>query len=404
MRRVISLHNGTINNLTKLEFSDGTLREGELSPGACFTYEDRFKIIHQLDKLGVTSYTVGMFGANKDLPKEEFEFMEKACALNLSIKTSIGVDAMIPNAQNILTDKVIPLHPDCIGTLIGTTPFVNNGSFTEKERDDLLSKVVRFVADVKSRLPNVKVSVGLMDSSRARIEDLEYLITRISESGADGIGIVDTVGAATPEAIKFLVGLAVEIASKNDCQIGIHCHNDFGLSLANVLAAIQAGARGVSGCINGMGDRCGDASIGEIAAALEILYGVDTGINLKLLKETSELLEELSGVPVPYNAPLVGKYAFSHQQDFHIRRLMTDPNAFQSVSAEEFGSRTEIIFGKMTGYSALQYMRENENVDIPKELEDTIIKELARLDVENKGHVINVNEFKQIVTEIKNKK
>ena len=137
-------------------------------------------------------------------------------------------------------------------------------------------------------------------------------------------------------------------------MLGLHCHNDFGLALANVFAGVRAGANLVDVTVNGLGDRSGNPSFAEVAIGLEVLYNVKTGIDLSGIYRLSKEVEEISRIPIPTNRPFVGKYAFTDEHESHINALQKDPFACQGIRPESIGNKRLYLLGKFTGPTVLK--------------------------------------------------
>jgi isopropylmalate/homocitrate/citramalate synthase len=151
----------------------------------------------------------------------------------------------------------------------------------------------------------------IVEGSRAPLDQLKEAVLVGKQAGASAVTVVDSYGVARPAVVGFLVR---QVREWSGLDVDVHCHNDFGLSTANVLAAYEAGAIGLNVAVNGLGYRAGNAPLDEVAMALEVFYGVDTGIRLELLPWLSKLVEEITGIPLDYFKPITGKGAFSVEQ------------------------------------------------------------------------------------------
>ena len=151
----------------------------------------------------------------------------------------------------------------------------------------------------------------IVEGSRAPLHQLQEAVLLGKQAGATAVTVVDSYGVARPAAIGFLVR---QVREWSGLEVDVHCHNDFGLSTANVLAAYEAGATGLNVAVNGLGYRAGNAPLDEVAMALEVLYGVDTGLRLELLPWLGKVVEEITGIPLDYFKPITGKGAFSVEQ------------------------------------------------------------------------------------------
>ncbi len=179
----------------------------------------------------------------------------------------------------------------------------------------------------------------------------ERLYRAVQEEGADRLVVSDTVGIMTPLTFRwYLKEFQRRVKAKD---LSIHCHNDFGLATANTLTAMECGARAPHVCVNGLGERAGNASLEEVVLSLESLYGVRTGIQTERLYELSRLVEELSGVPIAANKALVGYNAFSHEAGIHTHGILAHTLTYEPLQPHVVGRKRQMILGKHTGKAAL---------------------------------------------------
>lgn len=396
MRKALCPYNGSIEDIKKIEFCDSTLREGELNPGASFTYEEKKQLIRKLDEIGVSEFVVASVGTNNKPDKAQEQYIKEVSEMGLKMGTVFSITGKDS------VDFVARYNPTTIRLVAFTSEFLNRGkALTRESFEDNISEVVDMIKYVKAK--GIRVSIGLCDSTRANAEWLFEMIEEFAKAGADEISVVDTAGCATPEAMTYLVSNACRILKPFNCTLGVHCHNDFGLALANILAAVKAGATKIDTCINGLGDRCGNASLVEVAGALEFLYGIDSGIKLPKMKELADLTARLSGIPLSGSTPLVGDYAFSHQQNVHIIEYQKEHLAWQGIEAEEVGNETIVIFGKASGPVSIDFESRRKGRNIDKTLYPEILKAVADKAEADKGTVIRSEEFWNIVDKIERK-
>jgi isopropylmalate/homocitrate/citramalate synthase len=198
----------------------------------------------------------------------------------------------------------------------------------------------------------MKVAFMPVDLTRADMRFAETVVTQaVEKGGADEITVVDTIGVASPEAVGYLVERMGQWVA---VPLAIHCHNDFGLGLANSLAALKAGASCVHVSLNCLGERAGNVDLAEVVMALKLLYGIDTGICTERLAETARLLEELSGCELSLTKPVVGKRIFTRESGGVVQQLLTSPPAVEPYSPESVGLKRDVVLGKKSGrYSIL---------------------------------------------------
>lgn len=393
MKRAVCPYNGTIESYSKVSFCDSTLREGELTPGAAFTYEEKKQFVRELDRIGINEFVVTSVGVNSKPDGELLQYIKDVSEMNLRM----GMVFSVTGKDSV--DFVAPFHPKKLRIVAFTSKYLNRGQpLTDESFQRNIDETVEMVRYIRSK--GMNASVGLCDSTRANDEQLFRLIQEAAEAGASEISIVDTAGCATPEAMTYLVSNAKRILEPYSCEIGVHCHNDFGLALPNILAAIRAGAQNVDVCLNGLGDRCGNASLTEVVGALEFLYGLDSGIDKKALKHLSDLTAELSGIPLAGSTPLVGDYAFSHQQNVHITEYQHEHLAWQGIEAEEVGNETIVIFGKHSGSVSIDFECQKAGRQIDRALYPALLKRLREESEREKGTVLLAKDFWQIVDDL----
>jgi len=180
----------------------------------------------------------------------------------------------------------------------------------------------------------------------------------------DRVRIVDTTGCATPQIVGFLVR---EMRNVTDIPIEVHCHDDFGLAVANTIAGVQQGAEYVSVTVNGIGERSGNASLEEVALALRVLYGVDCGIDMSRLVEVSRLVEERSGIALQAHKAVVGRGAFAHESGMVVAGLLKEPFTAESYAPELVGQMREVVLGKKSGVASVEARLRQLGITVPDE-------------------------------------
>jgi len=244
-----------------------------------------------------------------------------------------------------------------------------------------------------ARSRGVQVSLSAEDTTRTDLDFLLHVYRIAEQAGADRIGVTDTLGCGTPEAISFLVGKTKETVRT---PISLHLHNDYGLALANAISGVKAGATAITTTVNGIGERCGNVPLEQFVTAMKFMYCKDLGIECSKLKEISDLVESYSGLKKPVNQPLVGHNAFSHESGIHVAAVLSCPLTYESISPEMVGNQRHILLGKHTG---LNYVRKRVNEIGLNATEDQLaeILEMIKVAGEQKGRV-NDLELREIVS------
>ncbi|MYF89001.1 MAG: 2-isopropylmalate synthase, partial [Boseongicola sp. SB0676_bin_33] len=239
------------------------------------------------------------------------------------------------------------------------------------------------------------------DTTRARPEDLTSLCSAImAESPPDAIGIVDTMGCATPEAIKYMVRW---VKGMTGLPIEIHTHNDFGMGVATELAAVTAGAECVHSCGNGLGERTGNAALEELILGLDLLYGYELGYRLDKMPELGAMLSELYNVPIARNKPVLGHGNFIRESGIGIQYVMHDPLVMFGTHPALTGRTGEVVLGKKSGKASIAYKL--EELGLGSLADDQATEVLTR--VKSKGiekrDMLNDEEFRKIVSDVREK-
>ncbi len=318
----------------KVRVFDTTMRDGDQTPGVSFTIEQKLRLAKQLDKLGVDTIEAGTPIASEGERKAIKEIVKAG------LKTEICALAR-PKKEDV--DAALATGVDCVHVFISTSD-IHLKYILKKSRKEILDQAVEFVEYVKDH--GAKVEFSAMDASRTDLDYLKQILQATVKAGADRINVPDTVGVITPKAMH---GLIKELRPVIKVPISVHCHDDLGLAVANTLAAVEAGADQIHGTINGLGERAGNASIEEVIMALHTLYGIKTNVNTKLLVETSELVQRLTGIPVPPNKAIVGSNAFSHAAGIHAHGVLEFPGTYEPISPETVGHIRRLGLGKLTG-------------------------------------------------------
>jgi len=236
------------------------------------------------------------------------------------------------------------------------------------------------------------------DTTRAKMGFLKrYLETVTKEGHVDMVQVVDTVGCASPQAIRYLVARVKEIVK--DTPVEIHCHNNLGLATANTLAAIEAGADAVYGCVNGIGEGIGNVDIQEVALDLLLLYGIDTGLKYRNFLETSRLVQRLSGVQMQQNKPIVGRTAFNHESGLVVSGVLKVPFAAETFSPDLVGQTRHIVLGKKSGKPTIELKLKDLGMVATEGQLEEILERVKSKAVEKKASLTD-EEFSEIATNV----
>ncbi len=326
-----------------------TLRDGEQTPGVAYTPEEKLRIASLLDELHVPIMDVGI----PVVSKEE--------ARGIRAIANAGLDATIMAAARAVRRDV----EACIESGVDEVALFTAASDLHIRhklnltRDEVKEAAVRETEYAVAH--GVAVSFVTEDTFRADLDFVVDVYNACTDAGAHRAVICDTVGVMTPPGITwFFEQLKPRLRTK---ELSFHGHNDFGLAVANSLAAVEAGVQVPHTCVNGLGERSGNASFEELVVALEALYGYDTGIDISRISEVSQLVEMLSGIPVGVHQPLVGHNAFAHESGIHTHGVLKHTATYEPIQPERIGRRRAFVFGKHTGSLAVAEKLRARGVD-----------------------------------------
>lgn len=328
---------------------DATLREGEQTPGVWLTPDEKLAILELLGQTGV-ALVDGCFPAASE---DERRFLKRAAARR---------DAPTVAASLRLRVEEVELAADC-----GCTSVFLIAPASEAHRQLRLgvdrADVEHLVATLATRCAALAVTPRLVleDASRAAPADVAALLRAGRDAGVECFFLCDTVGVWTPRVAAGAVVEAIATLGP-DVEIGVHCHNDFGMATANTVAAIEAGARCVTVTVNGIGERAGHASLAEVALACSELLGIDCGIDPTRLAALSEAVERATGIPVAVQAPVLGPTAFRHESGMHVQGVLREPATYEPMEPARLRRQREIVVGKHTGRALLRAIAEQRGL------------------------------------------
>lgn len=355
----------------RVEIFDTTLRDGEQTPGISFTTEQKRTIARQLEKLGVDIIEAGTPITSKD----EKEVVRLICNEGLSAKVC-GLARVL--TQDI--DACIDCGVDMIHIFVPSSQ-IQREHTTKMSEDEVKEQAYKMTRYVKEH--GFLCMFSAMDATRTRMEFLIDLLKTAEEAGADILNVPDTVGVSEPFSIFKLVE-AIDRAV--NVPISIHCHNDFGLAVANSLAAVKAGASQVQVSVNGIGERAGNADLVETVMSLNSIYGLRTNIKTGYLFETAKLIERFTGIPIPITKPIVGENAFSHESGIHAHGVIEKSDTFEPgiMTPEMVGHRRRIVLGKHTGRHSIEKKLSEIGMFPAREEVDEILERVKELGASGK--------------------
>ncbi|MGR3290857.1 MAG: LeuA family protein [Paracoccaceae bacterium] len=371
----------------KVQIHDATLRDGEQTPGVVFSIDDKIRIATKLDEIGVDRIEAGMPAVSP----QDAEAIKEISKLGLKSKIFTFARAMKADIDMALECGA---HGVIIEVPIGYPKLVTQFGWTWEDVFKKSRDVINY-----AREQGLYAVFFPYDTTRARPEDLTNLCKAImAESPPDSIGIVDTMGCATPEAIKYMVRWVKEMTG---LPIEIHTHNDFGLGVATELAAVTAGAEVVHSCGNGLGERTGNAALEELMLGLELLYGYETGYRLDKLPELGDMLAELSNVPIARNKPVLGTGNFIRESGIGIQYVMHDPLVMFGTHPSLTGRVGEVVLGKKSGKASVTYKMEALGLGELDAEQSAEVLALVKAKGIEKRDILSDVEFREIVDSVR---
>jgi 2-isopropylmalate synthase len=318
---------------------DTTLRDGEQTPGVSLTTEEKLEIARQLDKVGVDTIEAGTPISSEG---------EKRAVKEIS-KSGLSAEiCALARTKRKDIDVAIGCDVGAIHTFISTSE-VQMKYAVNMTPEEVLASSIDSIEYIKSH--GLVCEYSPMDASRTDRVFLKQICRAAEKAGADRINIPDTVGIMIPTTMQELIK---DVTSVVTIPISVHCHNDFGMAVANSLAGVEAGASQIHVAVNGLGERAGNAALEEVAVALELIYKKKTRINHSQLYETSRLIAKLTGMQIQANKAIVGENAFSHESGIHTRGVTVAPSTFEPIQPEFVGRKRKLVAGKLAGTSGIR--------------------------------------------------
>ncbi len=323
----------------RLVLWDETLRDGEQTPGVHFSPEEKLRVAELLSEIGVGIVNAGI----PVVSAEEARAVRRLAEAGLRAKI-LAAARTVPRD----VEAVIDAGARYIAIFVAAS-HVHLKFKLKMSQEEVLAASLASVRRAKEA--GLHVAFVTEDTVRAPFDFVERLYRAVQDAGADRLVVADTVGIMTPVTFRWYLEEFQRRVRPKD--LSVHCHNDFGLATANTLTAIECGARSPHVCVNGLGERAGNAALEEVVVLLESLYGIRTGIRTDRLVELSRLVEELSGIPVAANKALVGYNAFSHEAGIHTHGILANTLTYEPLQPEVVGARRQMILGKHTGKAAV---------------------------------------------------
>ena len=359
---------------------DTTLRDGEQTVGVVLDPEQKLEIAKLLDELGIDRIEAGFPRVSQDdwdavklvsdagLRAQVWGF-SRAVPADLEALVELGVPA------SVIESPISDLKLNAIGV-------------SREKMLDRITAAMRFASE-----HGILAAFFGVDSTRAEPDFYELVYKSAVEAGAREVVVVDTLGIASPEAVADLVGKTVEWVGP-DVPVHFHGHNDFGLATASAIAAVRSGAQWVQGTINGMGERAGNANLGEAALTLRALYGVESNLKLDRIRDVAARVQELSGYALEPWKPVTGETLFRRESGA-VASQFHDPPSIEPYSSSLVATERGIVLGKKSGLDSIRIKAQELGLDVPEERRAELLARVKELGVRKRG-LITDDEFREL--------
>lgn len=367
----------------KVRIFDTTLRDGEQTPGVTVTPEQKIQIATRLSDLGVDAIEAGFPIVSQG------EMRAIKTIANNGLKAEICGLARATDAD---IDAAIKCDLKYVHTFIATSD-IHMKFKLKMTREQVLERAVHAVEYAKKH--GLRVEFSAEDATRSDRPFLLEVFKAVEQAGADRLDIPDTVGYATPQYITQIVN---DVKATSKLPISMHCHDDFGLAVANSISGINAGAACAHVTINGLGERAGNASLEEFVMALQCLYDKKHNIKTQMLYETSRFVANTMGIVVQPNKAIIGENAFGHESGIHTHGVLNNPLTYEPISPELVGRKRWLQAGKHAGAHGINAMLAEFGIAPNEEQLKAIVEK--QKNIADKGKAITTADLLSIAGEV----
>jgi 2-isopropylmalate synthase len=344
---------------------DETFREGIKAPMVFLTYVEKLKLAKMMDETGIAVINVGFPGLSEDEKRSVKRIVNESFERSKLTASSAATKAHIDACMEVGL-KEINIEAAING--------LNLQYRLKITKEEALRRIVESVEYAKKH--GLTVSFVLSDGSRTALDDILEVFEAAAAAGATKLVIADTVGFLRPLAMRYLLSHVrdgLSDAVRNKVPLSVHCHNDFGLATANTLAAVEEGATHLHTSLIGFGERAGLAPFEEVVASLELLYNIDTGIDMERIYRLAQLTEKSFALPIQFHKPIVGDTTFAHEVDEHVEGMLQHPLMFEPFPPEIVGRETMLFVGRNTGQTLLQGLLEKAGIRAsPRQIDEIL--------------------------------
>jgi len=374
---------------------DTTLRDGEQSPGASMTRDEKVRIARQLERMRVDIIEAGFPAASNG----DFESV-RAVAEAITDSTVCGLARAVERDIDRAAEAIKPAKRGRIHTFIATS-LIHMQEKLRMTPEQVLERAVWAVKRARQYTDDVEFSPE--DAGRSEIDFLCRVLEAVIAAGARTVNIPDTVGYNLPHQFGGLIKtLRERVPNSDQAVFSVHCHNDLGLAVANSLSSVLNGARQVECTVNGLGERAGNAALEEIVMAVRTrrdLFSCDTGIDTTQIVPASRLVSSITGFPVQPNKAVVGANAFAHESGIHQDGVIKKRETYEIMRAEDVGwTANRMVLGKHSGRNAFKQRLKELGIELKTEQELNAVFERFK-DLADKKHEIFDEDLQALVSE-----
>lgn len=357
-----------VGPIKDVKIFDTTLRDGEQAPGIALTSDDKITIAAALDDLGVDIIEAGFAASGpveQDVLKKLMDMNLNAtvCSLSRSVKSDI--------------DAVIDSNVKYVHTFIATSDLHMKYKL-KMTPEEVKARAVDAVE--YARAHGLDVQFSCEDATRSDMDFMKDVCKAVEDAGACAVNLPDTVGVIIPRAMQHMVS---EMHKVLKVPISVHCHNDMGLAVANTLSGVEGGATICQVCMNGIGERTGNAALEEVALNLFANFGVET-VDLSKIGKISKLVERVTGFGMAPNKPIVGWNAFAHESGIHVHGIMNNTATYEPFLPELVGVDRHIVLGKHSGVHSVQGRLNDLKIDFPEDHMPELLATIKQMAVAGK--------------------
>lgn len=361
---------------------DDTLRDGEQTIGVAFKPDEQLEIAEGLLDAGIKHFTAGFPAISPSHQRiaEQIMRLSPETIACFARSTAKDIEVVVECGAKIII-LFIPIS-DC--------HLQRKLKMSVDDAYDRMQKAIELAVSA-----GLTVRYGLEDASRTPVNRVWRFIEGAVDAGASIVGLADTCGVLTPLSAYRFLEKAGQVAKGT--PLTVHFHNDFGMAVANTVAGLSAGARFAQAALLGLGERAGNASLEELAAVLELKYGVDTGVDLDKLCKLAYRVSEIAKFPVAPNKPLLGRNVFAHESGIHVHGLSREPACYEPFPPRLVGRTHEIYFGKHSGLASLQLVAQQEKLQLDDQRMIAVLSEVKRRGEE--GRSVAPDEVRELLHE-----